>query len=725
MADNLNQVFSQFFSQRTKPLGLRFNGLFRAVVVETNDPLRMHRVRFKIPELHDWDIKPEECQWAVPSPDLGTKRAGRWSYPCIGDYIWVQFEKNHAYAPVYTGFSDPTRRKFYTLPSIFGKTPRPVTERSDLVDSSPDDYNVDYLPKDERPMSHGWQDRYGNLDMHSAVGFFPTEHDVAPPPPDSDRLAQSSFEQSTQKPVPNDPDSKFMLRMTKYGNFTLHSDIGYIWRKDEEGEDGEFKGQFEDTPTGRDPNQGKGDESFEIKRWKYLQRLVHEDSPKEKDQRRTLNQTRYGHKIEMRDVGWNKTREGEFEDEPRTIGSGDDERWVKIRTKGGHLIEAIDIGSDPEEDEFVKRQLIDEVDKKDELFDKEDKFEKEKTEWNQYGERDARMLRFITRSGLKLVLDDRTSHDKAAEAPERLNKELGIGVLIKGRATPGTEADDYGEKSGDPKGFFWQFDERPDRNSTTWGTPLGQVVEMDDNQEYMVACSRLPNLPTAWKYLEDNEFLEDSAFNQNPARSSHHLVIDHGSEAIRLKSRAGRGVPSVTKRLGDGASGEHAGIEIHDAPADDPWVEMVDHDRRGIWFSRKNQVGIWHSKQGSKLYVWLDDNNGKIVVHNGETGGKVQIFSQGDIEVIGRKVTFSCDEFGVNAKNRATVKVGGASYNFGSSNLGTNVDIRARNVRAFFPTAEKPCQVCGRGTGIPEPQNSSVAKVRKESVPTSEPNNRL
>jgi hypothetical protein len=731
-----DKVWSDFFDERTKPLTSRFPGLYRAVVVETNDPLRMRRVRFKIPELHDWDLKPEDCPWAVPSTDLGTRRCGRFTYPCVGDYVWISFEKAHPYAPIYVGFANPTRRKFYPLPSLYGKTPVPVDEKSDVVEQ-PSDYDEDYLPKDERPMSHGWQDRYGNLDIHNATGFFPIEHTVQLPPADADQLTKSKFAQSQNSPEANNPDSKMMARISKYGMILLQADMGYKWQKvggeldAERGAIGEREGG-DDQGGGDDSGEFTGDfeedEDFEIKRWLYMQRLLHEDESTDHDQRRIMNLTRYGHKFEMRDVGWNKTRETEWSDDKRTIGDGEDERWIKIRTKGGHLIQASDVGFDPEYDEFVKRLLVDEA--KETYLDKEDQFSKKKSEWNQYGDRDMRMLRFVTRSGIKFVLDDRESHDGGQYRPpfdsaaeSRLNEEIGIGVLIKGRATPGTQFTDYPKLSGNSKGYFWQFDERPDYNSTSWGTPMGQVLGMDDNEEMLVACSRLPDLVTDWKNLADNEFLENSIRSFNPAHSTHHMIIDHQNEAIRFKSRAGNGSEASTKHNA-AASGEHAGIEVHDYPAAAPWMEIIDIDKRGMWFSRQDGIGIWRAKDGTDMYIWIDDSNNNIVLRN-DTSGKIQIYCKGNVEIISDKIVgFKGQQINMKADS-INLQAGSKNYTFGSA-LEMNADIKAPNVYARFPTAEKPAQVAGTGIGVASGGGKSVANLTIESLPSKvQPDDRL
>ena len=66
-------------------------GWYRAVVVETNDPLNLRRIRIKIPEFHDFDIKPEDTQWAIPAPTCGGKRNGKFDNVCIGDQVWISF----------------------------------------------------------------------------------------------------------------------------------------------------------------------------------------------------------------------------------------------------------------------------------------------------------------------------------------------------------------------------------------------------------------------------------------------------------------------------------------------------------------------------------------------------------------------------------------------------------------------------------------------------------
>lgn len=632
MSDNIGVVWDKFFTQRQRPLWERFPGHYRALVVETDDPLNIGRVRFKCPDLHDFELKPEECPWAVPSPDLGGKRAGRFIYPIIGDWIWIVFERQHPYGPIWVGFADETRRKRYTLPQVHNITPMPVNDEG-KKDKRPKDYDKDYLPKDGRPMAHGWVDRYGNIDIHSSVGFYPKEHDTKPPPPDHDAIQGSNFEQQSEKPLVNDPDKKYMARITKYGHISLMGDQGYHWKK-----------ESGSTPLGEFSGDAKEDDEFETKRWLFLQRLLNDDVPRASDtngdQRKQLNMTRYGSRIEMRDTGWaqqgpieSKSREGEFG--PARILSKEskaDYRWIKIRTKGGMLWQAYDKGFHPQEDTFIKRSLLEESGPRSE---QEDKY---------WADRDARWIRTVTRYGIKIVLDDRGSDDKDAHKKEY---PRGIGVLIKGRRTPGSKNAGSQSSSNDPRGFYWEFNERDDANHTSWGSPLGQVVEINDRYQYIMIASALgKGWVRKWMGLKDNEFSRKPTMMADPESTSHHLKIDHDNEYIRFKTRAGKGNKPDRPVVYSGVSSSeiNQGIEARDGEnGDGPWVEMVDCQHRGFWLSKTSQLSVWRGQKNKRMYQWFDDSEErKIVVYNnqvidGEPVGVVEIYVGRDVRIISNK----------------------------------------------------------------------------------------
>lgn len=655
MSDNQKNVWDKFFEARSSPLHERFKGQYRAIVVDTNDPLNMGRVRFKCPDMHDWTIDDRDCPWAVRSHDIGGKKAGSWANPCIGDWIWIDFERGHPYGPVFVGFATPTRRRQYPLASIHQKTPVSLNIDGE-PDSAPNDYDDNYLPVDGRPMSVGMCDRYGNLDLASSVGFFPVEHAKPPVPPGFDSLINTEFIRDKDEPAVNEPDCKFMARVTKYGTMFVLGDQGYAWKAD--GDVGEFTGDV------------TADEDFEVERWKYLQRLISEDDPVG-DKRRAILSTRYGHKIEARDVGWaqpgpmpSKSRVDEY-GRPSYLSKETiaDERWVKIRTKGGWVLQAYDKGFDPQEDEFIKRPLIDEVGS---LSEREDLY---------WADRDARWFRIIGRHGFKIVIDERGTDSRSADSIE---SPRGNGILLKGRRTGGCLKD--GAIVGDPRGFYFEFNENDAANHTTWGSPLGQAIEMNDATEYMalaVGVGRDYAMP--FRGLEENEFLRESVRARDPESRSHHLIMDHQNEYIRFKTRSGGGDPAKDEINPSGLTvgSINQGIEARDGlNGDGPWVEVVDSEGRGLWMSRSNGLSILRSKNDKKLYLWLDDAADQVVLYAGESSGKIQIFSANDVEVIAaNELTLRGRNVNIKADEKIRLEAGGNPLTLQDDRLSTGGDV--------------------------------------------------
>ena len=685
MSDNLHVVWGKFFNHRTRVLWDRFPGIYRALVVETNDPLCMYRVRVKCPDMHDFDLDPEDCPWAVPSHEMGGGHSGRFTHPCIGDWVWITFERQHPYAPVWIGFANPTRRKIYAYPQIFGITPVSVNDsgKPNLGDlkKKNKDYDPQYLPADGRPMMHGWQDRYGNLDIHSSVGFYPTVHENPPPAPDYDAVQSARFSARRRAPQANSPDKKYMSRVTKYGNMVTMADQGYYWQN-------EFKGDH------------TADERFERKRWLYLQKLLNENRPRSSnaktgepvqygDQRRIVTMTRYGHRIECRDVGWaqagpiaSTSRAGEY-GKPVQLSNEqkNDFRWIKIRTKGGMLFQAYDKGADPAQDVFIKRSL---------LKEQAHLSEQEHLYW---AKKDARWIRIVTRHGLKLVLDDRGTDTKRAHKIERYRAN---GVLIKGRRSPGAKKR---PARGNPRGFYWEFNENDEANHTSWGTPMGLSIEMNDRYQYMMLTASLgKKWGKKYRGLKENEFIGKPTMMRNPERTSHHLKIDHDNEYIRLKTRAGKG-PKPEQRANPSAlrkSDAHQGLEIHDGrKGDGPWVELVDCDHRGLWMSRRHQLTVMRSKKKRKMYMYMEDRQKRIVIYHDESTGGIILYSKANIQIkaggdllvdAGHSMTFRAKEIIAFQTNAAAMTL--------SNGLYTSGVVNAQRVNAILTNA-KP----GNGAG--------------------------
>lgn len=688
---------------RTDALFGLFNDWHRAEIVETNDPLNMGRVRFKCPEMHDEDLKKDDYPWALPAPSLGGPKSGEWRAPCIGDIIFISFEEGHPYSPIWSSAADPTRREHYTLPSIHIPTPLPVDKRGDPA-AHPNDFDLKYLPKDNRPMSQGLLDRYGNLDMFGSVGFFPIEHKEPPPEPDYDAIQKRKFGQSQISPEVNNPDSKFMIRISKYGHIIINADQGYWWQRedppelseDEENalDESEIAARQEQSELGEFYGDWEKDREWEIKRWRYMRDFLHEGNPEGKDQRRLSLVTRYGHKIEMRDVGWaqkgpikSHTRDGEFA-EPRLISKEEelDFRWIKFRTKAGMLFQMYDKGADPEEDEFIKRLLKEETG---------DRTEQEDLYW---GKKDGRFIRIITRYGFKFVLDDRGSHDMRADEEEN---PRGNGALIKGRRTGGTRAKEMSYRDVPQQaGFYWEFNENDDTNMTTWGTPVGATMQMSDKLQYIMIAVARRGYARPWQKHKENEFLLEPLVSSDTELATHHLKLDHDNEYLRLKTRASHGAKpldgyEIGEFVNEAESGEQQGVECRDGKkGDGPWSELVDIDRRGVWFSRKFKMSVFRGRTTrsgrSNMLMWYDEGRTEYVLRNNESGffipppadaspgtpptfisARLQIFCRRDVEIISQQGKINIKARGdisIQSDSRISMRGGNAKLELSGRN---------------------------------------------------------
>jgi hypothetical protein len=78
-------------------------GLVRGVVVSVDDPLKLCRLRVRVPSIHGADgmiafMPDEELPWAYPSLPANMKQV-----PKVGDFVWLMFENNRVEMPVYLG----------------------------------------------------------------------------------------------------------------------------------------------------------------------------------------------------------------------------------------------------------------------------------------------------------------------------------------------------------------------------------------------------------------------------------------------------------------------------------------------------------------------------------------------------------------------------------------------------------------------------------------------
>lgn len=679
MASYFDRIVRDFVTEDQADADHRLMGPYRAVVVDTDDPLSMGRIKFKCPDIHDYTMLPIEAPWAVPANYVGGKSSGNFDVPCIGDFVWIDFEKNNPYAPVWRGYAAPTRLNYYPLPFVAQQTPPPnlvenvVNKKPNTNNKLPDtkDYDIMYLPKDGRPMSNGTQTRYGSLRIDSGIGYYPIEHYVDPAPLGLDPIQKKNFTAKVSKPLVNEPDKKYMANITKYGNMLILSDVGYWWNNDSEimkyvsrSATGEFSGDF------------SKDREFEINRWLYNQKLVNEDRPVSwgkgnqqvdynsdfGDTRRIEMLTRYGHKIEMRDVGWaqpgvfdekhkytrsSKSRLGEFSKKAEdrrylSVSKFWDFRWIKIRTKGGMLFQAYDRGNDPENDNFVKRPLLEEAGHRTEREDL----------W--WWDRDARWMRLVTRHGFKLVLDDRGTSETKAETAE---SPRGNGFLVKGRRTPGAKG--RNDEKDNQKGFNFEFNENDLLNRTLWGSPLGQAIELNDRYQYIMLASTLgEKFQEKFRGIEENEFNRKPMMIDDSENKTHHLKIDLDNEYIRLKTRSGRGVgplyPVNAPAMSGSGSSVNAGFEARDGKnGDGAWVELVDTEDRGLWLSMNQKLLALRASLGAPLYQYIDQKNNVVAIFNGGDNGVTQVYARGTVNII------SDGDINITAKRDVNINAGG------------------------------------------------------------------
>jgi len=102
----------------------RFYGIYRGVVVDTNDPLNKNRIKVQVPQI----LLSEVTGWAWGMASSGTVRVA----PSIGDGVWVQFEGGDPSYPIWVGTFEPLKK-------VYG-VPVPVT--GDLIPDVDDAYSI-------------------------------------------------------------------------------------------------------------------------------------------------------------------------------------------------------------------------------------------------------------------------------------------------------------------------------------------------------------------------------------------------------------------------------------------------------------------------------------------------------------------------------------------------------------------------------------------------------
>jgi uncharacterized protein involved in type VI secretion and phage assembly len=79
----------------------RFYGKYEAVVTNVDDPLKIGRVRAKVPAVFGPDV---ESGWALPcAPFGGGKDRGMLFLPEVGDSVWFEFAGGEPSRPIWVG----------------------------------------------------------------------------------------------------------------------------------------------------------------------------------------------------------------------------------------------------------------------------------------------------------------------------------------------------------------------------------------------------------------------------------------------------------------------------------------------------------------------------------------------------------------------------------------------------------------------------------------------
>jgi hypothetical protein len=594
-----------------------YYGVHYAKVIDTNDPLCVGRLRVLCPLLLDQDVEAQMVPWAVPAPFLGSPRVGDWGAPLKGDIVALAFQNGDPHSPMWLGTVRPTMTRLYPLLAQHQPAQPALDANGDPDPARPLTDDADYFPQDGRPMSRGIGDPYGNLLWLSGVGYFPDAHKERPAPVGSDPLLKVDFKSLDKPPVANDPDVKLAALLTPYGNYLVLSDGGYSWKKD--GDFGEFVGDF------------RQDEKYQVARAKALRRQLTQGQSKGRDQRRNELGTRYRHQIILSDVGWaqpgpksSKSRRGEYGD-PCFLSreTARDERWIKVRTPGGWLVQLSDVGLDPAEAVNIKRTYQEDIEA-DPDFDRV---------WG--GKEDARFYRVVSPAGQKFVIDDTGSDPRDPLGQENPRPR---GMMLKGRRTGASRANK--DRTGSPTGFFLELRDDDDANRLSLGTPLGSLLELSDDREYAVlTVGGAYGQSKPWQGFRDNEFTDQSFVDLSPDLQGPLIFLDNENQFVALRSRSGRGRgpddPAVNQEdVGD----FRAGMEVRDGQkGDGAWVEMNDSDNRGLWMSKKDGLTVIRSRepQGGRgqLLIVLDDKNGRLSIYNFDQDGKTQIQTAGDLEV--------------------------------------------------------------------------------------------
>ncbi len=94
----------------------RFYGKYRGIVVDNQDPVKLGRLKLKVPSVLGADVV---TGWAQPcAPYGGTADQGFLFIPDIGAGVWTEFEEGDLEFPIWTG-------TFWSQPNADSEIPKP------------------------------------------------------------------------------------------------------------------------------------------------------------------------------------------------------------------------------------------------------------------------------------------------------------------------------------------------------------------------------------------------------------------------------------------------------------------------------------------------------------------------------------------------------------------------------------------------------------------------
>jgi uncharacterized protein involved in type VI secretion and phage assembly len=77
----------------------RFFGKYRGKVSDNKDPLKLGRIRAKVPVL----FGEEDLNWALPCAPYAGKGVGFFCVPPVDAVVWIEFESGNLQKPIWSG----------------------------------------------------------------------------------------------------------------------------------------------------------------------------------------------------------------------------------------------------------------------------------------------------------------------------------------------------------------------------------------------------------------------------------------------------------------------------------------------------------------------------------------------------------------------------------------------------------------------------------------------